>query len=140
VPGPSLRIAALPLYVGLLLLAGCGSSGSSHPASTPSTASTPICPAGETACVSTNPSITAVGPQDLATNLILLMKVSNPTLKNVRLACAPGQTAYPKICQLDASAASKGKTVKVAGRVAAFGIDTRTHTFAYSVNYAPVGG
>ncbi len=137
VPSPSLPVAAAPLLAGVLLLAGCGSS---HSANTAATASAPICPAGEAACVSTNPSVTPAGPQDLATNLIHLIKVSNPTLKQVRLTCAASQARYPKACRLDASAVARGKSVKVAGTVSAFGVDTRTHTYAYSVNYAPVQG
>ncbi|MDQ6774868.1 MAG: hypothetical protein M3071_01315 [Actinomycetota bacterium] len=136
-PTRSLRIAAVPLIAGVLILAGCGSS---HSSPTASTASTPICPPGEAACVSTNPSVTTSGPQNLAANLIALMKVSNPTLKQVRLTCAAGQVKYPRGCHLDASAVSKGKTVKIAGEVSAFGVDTKTHTYAYSVNYAPVPG
>jgi hypothetical protein len=139
VPCRRLRLAAAPLAAAVLLLAGCGSSHSaSTAANTAPTASTPICPAGEAACVSTNPTVTAVGSQDLAANLIELMKVSNPTLKQVRLTCAADQPKYPKACRLDASAVSKGRSVKVAGTVSAFGVDTRTHTYAYSVNYVPV--
>ncbi|HWF72334.1 MAG TPA: hypothetical protein VG186_03260 [Solirubrobacteraceae bacterium] len=137
VPRPPLRKAALPLISGCLILAGCGSGQSAH---TASTASTPICPAGEAACVSTSPSVSLSGPRDLATNLIELMKVSNPTLTQVKLACQPDQAKYPKVCRLDAKATSRGKTVTVAGTVTAFGVYTKTRTYAYSVNYAPAPG
>lgn len=135
-PGVLLRLITL-LVPAALLFAGCGGS-SSHTTTTTGAPKQPVCPPGKAFCLSTSPAASVSGSPDLATNLTNRMRISNPALKTVHLTCAPSQTRYPKICQLTGTAISKGKTVRVKGDVAAFGVDTKTHTYAYQVNYAPV--
>jgi hypothetical protein len=127
VPTKPLRLAAVPLIAGAIL-SGCGSSHKN----------TPTCPSGEQFCVSQNTNVPVGGSTDLATNLIKSIKKSNPPLKHVSLQCPSKVDKFPTKCILAGEIIAKGKPIKVRGEVSAFGIDTRTHTYAYSVNYAPV--
>ncbi len=146
-PSLSQRLPAIivPLIAGLLVLTGCGSShsssGSGSPpsgSSTPSTAG-PLCPGGATACVSQSPGARASGPKGLNANLIRSMTRTNPKLKQVKLAC-PQSSSYPVICPLSGIDTTGGKTTRVKGQLTVAGVDTKTHTYSYSILYAPVPG
>jgi hypothetical protein len=133
-PSKSVLVARAALIASVLWLGGCGSSSTKSSAAAP----TQVCPPGQIACVSQNPAIKATGPTDLATNLVTLMKRSNPTLKGVRLTCAAGQNHFPRVCGLAGTVETKRRLVRVAGQVSVFGIDTKTHTYAYAITYRPV--
>lgn len=133
-PSKSVLVTSAALIASVLSLGGCGSSSTKSSAAAPAQ----VCPPGQIACVSQNPTIKPIGPTDLATNLLALMKHSNPTLKGVRLTCASGQNHFPRVCGLDGTVEAKRRLVRVAGQVSVFGIDTKTHTYAYSITYRPL--
>lgn len=125
---PRQRAATVSLIAGLLVLAGCGSAHSST--------SAPVCPGGQTACVSRSPRVKAGGPKALDANLIRSMARTNPTLSHVKLAC-PRPAAYPIKCRLAATEKVRGRSIPVKGTATVLGVDTGTRTYAYGLDYAP---
>ena len=127
---PASIVAAL--LSAAILLAGCGSGHHSSSANTQ-----PLCPNGQTKCVSVSPRAKVKGPQGLAANLTWLIPQSQPFLKNLRVSC-PAAHAYPITCRLQAIDSRKRKKLiggdrPVTGTITVIGVFTVTHTYAYSL-------
>jgi hypothetical protein len=135
-----------------LLAAGCGSS-SHHPrhASTtgaiappkgvspmhPDTAAAGGCPAGTSYCVTKDTAIKPVGSPYIDVNLERAI-LRQPAFKQVKVNCPPSH-AYPVICQISGVATLKGqhKAVAVSGTATVLGVEVRTRTYAFSLEYRP---
>ena len=135
------------LITASLLLGGCGSS---HSASTPSSSSSststarttapksaPLCPGAQRACISQSPQAKVTGPKALAANLIKSIARTNSELKHVKLDC-PHSSGYPTECHLTGTERlANGKLVPAVGTVKVLGVDTKTHTYVYTLSARP---
>ncbi len=76
------------------------------------------------------------GSKVLDVNLTRSLKVSNPTLKQVTLAC-PQSTGYPIHCRLAGTDTRRTTPEPVTGTLTVLGVYTGTHTYAYQILYGP---
>ncbi len=135
------RCGVLSVIIALGLV-GCGSSSSHSSAnsSSLSSANQPVCPAGKPACVSQSPREKVAGPATAADNLISALAKNQPALKAPTLRCPHSTKGFPFRCTLTGFSLIMHKREPVTGSLTVFGVDTATHTYAYSVTYAPAKG
>jgi hypothetical protein len=144
--GAGLGPAGMAILVSAAL-AGCGST-SHTPASHRSdagagsvTARAPAaCSVSVNPCITDDPAVRAVGSPSLPTNLLQALAHNQKELSNVTLRC-PSSHAYPVRCHLRATetvAGGQPRRRMIAGTLTVLGVATLTHTYAYTLSYAPV--
>jgi hypothetical protein len=90
--------------------------------------------------VTTDPALRVAGNQNLTENLLAEVRHAHKDLSHISLQCR-NTLDYPRVCTMAALWTLEGEpTVPVAGTVSAFGIYTRTDTYAIQLVYHQTGG
>jgi hypothetical protein len=109
-----------------------------HHASTPP----PSLPKSSDSGSGANPSLKSTGkppaPASLDASLERLIARQQPAIKDATVRC-PAASRYPLTCTLAGRARLPGPkpTVAITGTVTVLGIDNRTHSYDYEVEYRP---
>jgi hypothetical protein len=103
----------------------------------PNTAAVGGCPHGTGPCLTKNTSVKPAGSPYIDLNLQRAIVGDHPTIKQAAVRC-PSPSGYPFTCKLTGRAQVAGNLVSITGTVKVVGLEVRSRTYAYALEYSPV--